>query len=580
MGATNGRIDEATLFSPHFLLVNLSNTAETVEVDVKCRSCGKGLKAPGSEPDQIALIPREPLRSHARYGVYWFRAAKQFKSDAVINTGSIFALMRLTTPLWKDNASTVPSVDVLTAALLEPLRGSTQELLAVTDARGIAREDVLLAWSFTTQTTSQPLAALRNKPTEWNLPTAVNGTPTPADYSALTTLSTFTGMDFVSKIRSMHEGLITSGLALSEGTEIDPATGLTVPTDAQFTSQTLAAPRMETLKFLLALPKVPKGPNGKIPVVIFQHGLGGQRRNAAIIANSIAKKGYAVIAIDAPFHGERSYCTADNQCASGACTNHRCPGGYLATTDTFTGTPDISGVGFASGTNPFATRDHFRQQIIDFAQLIRSMRDTTAGIGSLSIIDDPATSGVVETLDTTNFKYIGQSLGGIIGTMALAAIPEISAATLNVPGADPVQVTLTSPRFAPQKVALDTYLAGRGIPTGSQKYEEFMDTARWILDPADPQNFGRHLISEPLIDVQTSMPGPRKRPFVSWVEGDDVVPNPTTELLIRSITTAPSPASFKQQQYQGGDHTFLLNVFTSAALAVAAQTDAMNWVDQ
>lgn len=580
VGAADGRLDAVTILPNNFLLVNMANTAETVEVDVRCRSCGRGTALPpGTEPDQLAIVPRQPLRSHTRYAVFWFRAAKELGGETFANTGSIFALMRLRSPLFVNGASTVPSVDPLTASLLEPLRLQTQELLAITDAKNIAREDILLAWSFTTQTTTEPLAALRNKPQEWALSTVPTDTPTPMDFSLLAQASAFTGVDWHSRIRSINEVSIPSGLALSNGTEIDPVTGTSVSTDAQFSTQTLTTPRPETLRVMIALPTQPRLSDGRIPVVIFQHGLGGHRRNAAIIANNIAKKGYATVAIDAPFHGERSYCRSNVDCATGSCTNNRCPGGY-ATSDQLTGTPDISGVGFASGTNPFATRDHFRQQIIDLAQLIRSLQNTTDGLGSLAIIDDPATTTRTERLDATTVRYIGQSLGGIIGTMALAAIPEISAATLNVPGADPVQVTQTSPRFAPQKQQLDAYLAGRGIPVGSQKYEDFMDTARWILDPADPQNFGRHLITEPLIDVRTNMPGPRKRPFVSWVQGDDVVPNPTTLLLIRSITLDPVPTNFRQTQYSGGDHVFLLNLVGSAALANAAQIDAVNWIDQ
>lgn len=579
-GAADARLDAATIFPGSFLVLNLDDPAELVEIQVRCRSCGNGGTPPGTEPDQLALIPSMPLRSHTRYAVYWFRSAREYGGEALANTGSIFALMRVRTPLFENNASTIPTVDPVTAALLEPLRVQTQELLVYTDNRRIPREDILLAWSFTTQTTTQPLAELRHKPAEWNLSTATTNAPTAVDYSLLAQLAGVPPyLNWHSQIRSIHEVSIPSGLALTPDTEIDPVTGASQVTDGAFSEGTLTTPRPETLRVLIAMPVTPKFPDGRIPVVIFQHGLGGHRRNAALIANTIAKKGYATVAIDAPFHGERSYCRLDTHCVMGSCTNNRCPGGYAAS-DVYTGTPDISGVGFASSTNPFATRDHFRQQIIDLAQLIRSLKNTTDGLGALSIIDDPGTSNRTERLDAANIRYIGQSLGGIIGTMALAAIPEISAATLNVPGADPVLVTQTSPGFSAQKQQLDAYLAGKGIPTGSQKYEEFMDTARWILDPADPQNYGRHLITEPLIDVTTNMPGPRKRPFVSWVQGDSVVPNPATQLLIRSITLDPAPTNFTQTQYQGGDHIFLLNLVQGGSLALAAQTDAMNWVDR
>ncbi|MFL5319596.1 MAG: hypothetical protein ACJ790_08050, partial [Myxococcaceae bacterium] len=577
-GAANDRLDADSLGSTQFLLVNLAKPTETVGVDVTCKSCGKVGTPPGTEPDQLRLVPQLPLRSHTQYAMFWIRGVKGLNDTKLANTGSAWALMRLSTPLVVNGVSQVPAVDVLTASLIEPLRLQYQPLLQMMDAKGIAREDVMLAWTFTTQTTTEPLAALRNKPQEWNLPTATVGTLAAVDYSLLNTASIFTGQDWVSQIRWIKEGQFTSGLALAPGFEVDPTTGQSLPTDAAFSDATLTTPKQETIYFLLSVPKSPKFSDGRIPVIIFQHGLLRSRRDMALIANTINAAGYAALAIDAPFHGNRTYCRADSECAQGTtCSaDHRCPGGYANLDQT--GNPALSGNGFVSATNPFATRDHFRQQVIDLAQLIRSLQDTTAGIGAVDV-DDPNTTGVIEHLEVANPlpRYIGQSLGGIIGTLATAAIPEITSSTLNVPGADPVGITLTSPAFSSNKQQLDTYLAGRGIATNSQAYDQFMDTARWILDPADPQNFGRHLIAEPLKDVRTNQPGPAKHVFVSWIFGDQVVPNPTTQLLLRSIDTGNLSSYFSQKQYQGGDHSFLLNI-QNAISAKTAQNDAVNWV--
>ena len=68
---------------------------------------------------------------------------------------------------------------------------------------------------------------------------------------------------------------------------------------------------------MLILPKVPRFADGRIPVVIFQHGITRFRRDALIISNTIAKHGYATLAIDHPLHGDRSYCTSDSDCATG-----------------------------------------------------------------------------------------------------------------------------------------------------------------------------------------------------------------------------------------------------------------------
>ena len=53
-----------------------------------------------------------------------------------------------------------------------------KSVVRAADALNIPREDVLLAWDFTTQTTTETLAELRQKPADWNLPTGMVGGPT------------------------------------------------------------------------------------------------------------------------------------------------------------------------------------------------------------------------------------------------------------------------------------------------------------------------------------------------------------------------------------------------------------------
>jgi hypothetical protein len=64
-----------------------------------------------------------------------------------------------------------------------------------------------------------------------------------------------------------------------------------------------------------------------LPVVIFQHGLGAERSDALTVANTLTEAGFAVFAIDAPFHGLR---------ASGA---------QVDSINRFTGVPQRDGFG-------------------------------------------------------------------------------------------------------------------------------------------------------------------------------------------------------------------------------------------
>jgi hypothetical protein len=596
VGAADLRLDATTLKAEQFRLVNLDAPPEAVSLTPTCRACGTAAVAPGTEPDQVALKPDKPLRSHTRYAFFWLKGARTLDGRAV-NANVIFALTRLPLPLFANGKSTTDAVDDLTAALLEPLREKLQPAFAAADTLGIAREDILVASTFTTQTTSASLPGLAAKPGgAWALPTGITGGPTnlvAVDFSQLALLENLcAGCDLHSAILWAKEGEFTSADALDPaGTEVDlnQASKPVISTEGPFTDATLATPRVEQRRFFLAVPKGAKSATGRIPVVIFGHGLGESRRDAILIANTIALAGYATLAIDAPFHGLRSYCQGDTDCRAGVtCTNHRCPDLLADPNDGYKvrnladfgadplGTPAISSSQFVSSTNLFASRDHFRQQVIDVAQLIRVLNDTTNGIGAIDV-NDPATAAVTETLEPAHPRYIGQSLGGIMGTLISAGIPEITASTLNVPGASMTDVILTSPSFHSNKVALDNYLTLQGKTPGTQAYEQFMDLARWALDPADPQSYGRHLIAEPLVASW-----PRKRIFVSWIQGDGTIPNPTTQLLLNSIETGPAPANFQVKKYAGGDHSFLLGVYspTSSGLAIEAQTDAVDWVTQ
>ncbi|MEM6959551.1 MAG: hypothetical protein AAF645_27955, partial [Myxococcota bacterium] len=63
------------------------------------------------------------------------------------------------------------------------------------------------------------------------------------------------------------------------------------------------AKRMDTVPFTLTLPV---GDDLSPPVAIVQHGITQERSNALAIANTLARAGYATVAIDAPFHGLRA----------------------------------------------------------------------------------------------------------------------------------------------------------------------------------------------------------------------------------------------------------------------------------
>lgn len=570
MGAVGVGLKASSLSASQLVLLDVDDSNAEVGFTL-------GLRA---SPDQILLTPQKPLKSHHRHAVIWKKGAETLDGVA-LKPSAAWAMVTAGATFTENGASRVRTLENGNAADLERLRQSTLTALTAADAKGIARADVLLAWSFTTQTTDTTLAELRGKPAEWALPTAITNVVDLSQVNLLATLSSATMKDFSSAVRAGKEGRFVTGNALDlMGTELDltdPMNPVTVPTEGPFTDATLAAPRQEQLIFTLVLPKTPKHADGRIPLILFQHGITRSRRDALFIANTIAKAGYATLAIDHPLHGDRSFCSVAAECLTGGCMGNRCqPGQYRLSTnflDAQLGTAGISGLKFSSTTNLAATRDQIRQLIIDTAQLIRVAKDTTAGIGSMNV-DDPATVGIVERLDPTELGYIGMSLGSVMGSLVVAANPEITDATLNVGGASPADIlTQASVAFlATKKAKLDAYLlAHRGIGTGTQAYDDFFITARWMLDRADAQNFGRNYIDAPLMGY------PKKRIFLSWMKDDPWVPNATTQLLINSIDHVTAPMGFKEKQYiDNGNHSFMMD--PSSPVMTQAQDDAVGWI--
>ena len=96
--------------------------------------------------------------------------------------------------------------------------------------------------------------------------------------------------------------------------------------------------------------------------------------------------------------------------------------------------------------NLFATRDNFRQHVVDLSQLTRVVQST--GTGSLS------SQLGADLLDGASITYVGISLGGVLGTLFTAASPVPRYSVLNVAGGDLVGVLSTAPAFAPRFAVL------------------------------------------------------------------------------------------------------------------------------
>lgn len=152
---------------------------------------------------------------------------------------------------------------------------------------------------------------------------------------------------------------------------------------------------VEDVNFLLITPK--KDKNGdtvtalnKVPIVIYQHGITSVKENILLAGNALTK-GYAILAIDLPLHGERAL-------SDGTVTTS-------ATADVF--------MNFAY--LPVA-RDNMRQAVADLIGL-------RAGITVIGEYQSTlSATHPFSFLDTKNVSFFGHSLGAMIGISLQATI--------------------------------------------------------------------------------------------------------------------------------------------------------------
>lgn len=565
LGATDlGEIDEATLAAGAGL-VALTPGALQPQVNV-CVDCTSSLAADGSIPEnppQLQYVPVVPLAEQTTYGAFLSTAAKSTEGKSVV-ANPVFAFVRSSAPLVDGNG--VSQVSALTdaqAQALEPLRQGLAPVIDGLVAAGIARRDLSLAWAYRTQSSFSQLQALQGVPatlqTAGVLSTDVTGA---ADDALTAAVAGIYGAG--NQIGTVFSGTLEiANLLTGPNGTLDPG-----------------SPDIQTVPFLLTVP-TGTAPAGGWPVVLFGHGLSGSRSSALFIANAFAAAGRATLAIDTNQHGARSDCrgsggrvpgvaTDADACASGACSasTGTCAGGFAPNPGDPTGiTPAISGWNIIEPTNLFATRDRFRQQVVDLAQLVQVVR--ASGPASLSTL--------AGGLSGEGIAYVGQSLGGILGTLFTAASPDVERAVLNAPGGGLTDILLTAPAFSAQAASFNALLAGAGLPQGTPGYDDFIRITRWVVDPADPLNAGVFLRNAPGVPAQRDV-------LLQYITQDQVIPNPTTEALIAAANAGEQDLAVSLFDPPLADrplaarHGFLLVPGTDPTTTTDAQTEAATFI--
>ncbi len=493
-------MDAATINGDSVKLYKLGDAPEEIPVEAVLMD----------DLEHVRVIPQAlPLEEQTTYAVVVDTSVRDINGGEVMPM-PVGHFLKSESQVFVDGESQVGPVEAEDAHRVENVRTTLQPLL-----EQIGRNDVLAAWPFTTMTIKQPLD-------EWVIKSELLGvSPDPSNIEHVSTgdaIADFPlGFNTMLSVREVIEGTIKSPVYLDSRTRGWREDG---------------GYEVQDIAFMMTIP-ANADPGRPLPVVIFGHGVMTERRFVLTVADALAQRGYAAIAIDLPMHGTRTHCLhggplslidpstgeltslepceAGYTCAEdGRCVDESNQGNHLAVFP-IVNMYAASGAAFIEVEHIANTRDHFVQSLIDLGSLSRSLRkgDWQTAIGY--------------QLETDEMFYAGMSLGGIIGATFVSLSPEITRAVLNVPGSNTVELFTDSTFFGPH---VEAFFTREGVEVGSFQAERFMTVAHWFMDSADPQNVAQHLLDN------------GRKVLIQMATLDFIIPNAYT-LQLEDISGAP-----------------------------------------
>ena len=408
------------------------------------------------------------------------------------------------------------------ATTIATLKGAINELYGATDNVDVTQGFVQLPYYLETSTSewnSQPFES--GMPSLAKVSNALSDTNEQANMAAQLVAA---GIDtsLLATVQTEQLKLVGLNLTLADGSQLDSERVITKY------SPVPQVKSLESVEFLLFTP------NGADPtdVVIYQHGITSAKENAYAFAYNLAQAGLAVLAIDLPIHGTRSL------------------------DDTRSANANV--LAYLNLTNLPVARDNVRQSALD----VMGLRASLAVSSEANLLGASPLKGF-DLSTGSQVKLLGHSLGGIVGTTAVAssnrtlgsttadALYNFSAVAIENSGGQISNLLLGSTEFGPQikhnvaKGASSEYAAfataACGSLTDKQCYETFKQgataaqkaqmeaafqqfayAAQTLLDTIDPFTNADHLLNagSPVLPV-----------YMGQAQDDDTVPN--------SVATAP-----------------------------------------
>ena len=469
----------------------------------------------------------------------------------------------------------------VTNATLNALCRLTKAHLSIGQAIGVNPADVVMSWSFSTQSVDDTFKILAATVPAQPIGVQATGLTTKqANPAAAGKANIYVGTTVVpyyqKKPANPNDGSVLTSFWVSATPP--PAALFPNATAPNFITRFNPVPVAQggntTIPLLVTVPNATANaanggcakPTAGWPVVIVQHGLGRNRTDALAIADGFADACFVVAAIDLPLHGLTDTANPFYQAPNERTFN-------LDLVNNTTGAAGPDGKIDASGTHALPTiltspptaRDSLRQGQLDIGVLTKSL-------ANLDLTGD-----ALSDIDGARVHYLGQSLGGIVGAGQAKYNPNIKTVTANVPGGVISKLLLESPSFAPTIRAgvLRAFAANpssASFPDNGASFQQFFREIQTIMDPADPFNHVCNCAgTKPL--------------FLQKVRGDVVVPNSSTDRLIaaasmtklRSGVNAVTAGQPVYVTLTAGDHGSLFSPTASPAATVELQTQAIKF---
>lgn len=538
----------------------------------------------------VAIVPTQPLQEMTAYMAVVTNRITDQAGNAATPSQTYF-LTQQTKPLVDPaGVSTNPLLPDASARALEPLRQLTNAQEAAAATQGINRGDIVLSFTATTQAVTPVLSVIRSQASATST-LIVQVCPAPS--VCLNTASVLPA-GASPGIADLYFGVIEIPYFLGVPSATKPTAPLTdfwkaapgayVPPFSAFgldptsTNVTVANPipvktSDQMVPMLITVPNASSGqvkPGAGWPVVIFQHGITGNRTQALALADTMASQGFAVVSIDKPLHGLTD--TANpfyiKNTPFAAIANERTFDVDYQNNQTGASGPDgvidSSGAWYVNLGSLLTARDNLRQSQADLSIL-------ALNIPSMDINGDG-----LPDFDGSNINFVGLSLGAMNGTPFLAVEPTVTNGVLSVPGGGIAQLLSGSDTFGS---VVRNGLAAVGVVPDSADYAQFLLIAQTVLDSADPINWGA-------LTAETNSV------LLQQVRGDSVVPNAVagaplsgTEPLIRIMgldaitetTVDPMGIRGAVRMIQGG-HGSLLDPSAGPTVTAEMQGQAASMI--